>query len=176
MKVAAVLVPIYRGPDRELRLVLVRRTSYGIHGGQIAFPGGTRISCDGTLVDTAKRETEEEIGIPAGSMKILEHLPVIETRSTGFRIHPFLARIVPPKTWKPDPREIAEVLEVRVKDLSLPENRGRETRTVHVGQERKKTVRRRISFFRVGSHKLWGATYRILDPLVARLVSGEWRV
>jgi hypothetical protein len=50
---AAVLVPLYRDDGGELRVVLVRRADYGVHGGQIAFPGGKREPGDRTLVDTA---------------------------------------------------------------------------------------------------------------------------
>lgn len=176
MQVAAVLVPIYRDLDGELRLVLVRRTDHGIHGGQIAFPGGKRIPEDNTLVDTAIREAREEIGIPAGAIEILEHLPVMETRTTGFRIYPFLARVVPPKEWRLEEQEVAEVLAVRIRDLSLPEVCGEELRHFPVRSDPGRIEPQRICFFRIGPHKLWGATYRILNPLIPRLVAGEWSV
>ena len=174
MQVAAVLIPIYRGADGELRLVLVRRTDRGIHGGQIAFPGGKSAPEDRTLLETALRETHEEIGIPEISVTILEHLPVIETRTTGFRIHPFLARIVPPKEWHVEKEEIAEVLEVRVKELADPQAHGEEIRYFPAPSDPQHKESQRVCFYRIGPYKLWGATYRILRPLIPRLVEGEW--
>jgi len=174
MQVAAVLVPIYRSADGELRLVLVRRTDRGLHGGQIAFPGGKSAPEDRTLLETALREAHEEIGIRKSSVKILEHLPVIETRTTGFRIHPFLARIVPPKEWHVEKEEVAEVLEVRVKELADPQAHGEEMRYLPAPSALQHKEPQRVSFYRIGSHKLWGATYRILRPLIPRLVEGEW--
>ena len=37
---AAVLIPVYRANDGELHIVMVLRKPGGVHGGQIAFPGG----------------------------------------------------------------------------------------------------------------------------------------
>jgi hypothetical protein len=33
-----------------------------------------------------------------------------------------------------------------------------------------------VSFYRIGEHRLWGLSYRILQPVLARLVAGEWDV
>ena len=33
---------------------------------------------------------------------------------------------------------------------------------------------RRVRLWRVGGHEVWGVTYRILEPLVPRLLAGEW--
>ncbi len=168
---AAVLVPLYRGEHGELRLVLVRRCDRGVHGGEIAFPGGKRIPADRTLMDTALRETWEEIGIAAEGIEILEHLPVVETQTTAFRISPFLARIVRPSTWNLEEREIAEILEVRISDFANPEVHGRDIEH-HPGWPKPQW----ITFYRVGPYRLWGATYRILKPLLPRLMAGEWSV
>ena len=46
MQDAAVLIPVYRSIDGELRIVMVLRSDGGVHGGQIAFPGGKRGDCD----------------------------------------------------------------------------------------------------------------------------------
>jgi len=35
---------------------------------------------------------------------------------------------------------------------------------------------RRIPFYRLPPYRLWGATYRILHPLLPRLVAGEWEI
>jgi 8-oxo-dGTP pyrophosphatase MutT (NUDIX family) len=165
---SAVLVPLFRDSQGELRLALVRRAEFGLHGGQIAFPGGKRETGDRSLQETALRETQEEIGLPPSSVEILDRLPEVDTLTTAFRIVPFLARIVPPERWEIDPREIAEVLEVALADLSRPDAHGEEIRRFPTWPEP-----RRIAFYRIGPHKLWGATYRIVHPLLARLAGGE---
>jgi len=166
---AGVLVPVYRAGDGSLMLVLVRRVEGGIHGGQIALPGGKRMPSDTSMAETALRESREEIGLDTGNVEILEALPIMETRTTGFRIFPFLARIVRPAQWRRDDQEIAEVLEVSVAELARPEARGEEMRSFgHLPEPQL------IRFFHVRPHKLWGATYRILEPLIPRLVREEW--
>jgi 8-oxo-dGTP pyrophosphatase MutT (NUDIX family) len=166
---SAVLVPVFRDRDGILRVVLVRRAPGGMHGGQLAFPGGTRESTDATSLDTALREAEEEIGLARGNVEVLATLPAISTRTSGYRIEPFLARIARPSSWKREPREVAEVLEVEIEPLARPESRGAaiETFPTWPGPQR-------IEFFRIGPHRLWGASYRIFEPLVPRLLAGEW--
>ena len=68
---SAVLVPLYRGSDGRLGLVFIRRSPFGQHGGQIAFPGGRREPNDPDLLATALREAEEEIGLERRSVDIL---------------------------------------------------------------------------------------------------------
>ncbi len=60
------LVALYESDDDELRVVLTRRRAdLRRHAGEISFPGGRRDPEDATLMDTALREAEEEIGLLA---------------------------------------------------------------------------------------------------------------
>src|SRR5262249_59516288 len=93
---AAVLVPVFRDPAGDVRVVLILRAEGGVHGGQIAFPGGRSDPGDASPLETALREAEEEIGLTRDRVHVLDTLPVFETMSTGFRVAPFLARIQPP--------------------------------------------------------------------------------
>src|SRR5512145_119484 len=90
---SAALVPVYRDRDGHVRLVLIRRGAGGVHGGHLAFPGGKRDPDDASIQDTAVREAEEEIGLSKDEIEVLCALAPIDTRTSGFRIHPFLARI-----------------------------------------------------------------------------------
>jgi 8-oxo-dGTP pyrophosphatase MutT (NUDIX family) len=102
MHEAAVLVPVYRARDGELVVVLVRRGEGGVHGGQLALPGGQRDPGDADLTTTALREAEEELGLARDRVELLAALPVVETQTTGFRVAPFLARPpTPPPPWRP---------------------------------------------------------------------------
>jgi 8-oxo-dGTP pyrophosphatase MutT (NUDIX family) len=171
LRQSAVLVPIFRDAAGELMLVLVRRTNYGVHGGQLAFPGGKREPADASLLATALRETEEEIGLPRAAVAVLAALPPVQTRSSGFHIAPFLARVIPPPTWHFQPTEIAEVLQVPVRHLADPATAGQESWQLP-GWAAPEVV----PFWRVGPHHLWGATYRIVRALLPRLLAGEWEL
>jgi len=168
---AAVLLPVYRDGDGELRLVVVQRGSGGVHGGELAFPGGKRALHDNTLLDTALRETQEEIGLAIDAISVLSKLPVVETRTTGFRISPFLARIVPPPRWRPEQREVAAVLEVLLREFERPGNRGEAFMRIPGWTEPQQ-----FPFYRVGQHKLWGASYRMLQPLLPSLTANHWDI
>lgn len=169
---AAVLVPIYRDADGILRIVLIRRTEHGIHGGQIALPGGRVEVGDGSLAGTALRETFEEIGVPPESIEILAALRRVRTRSSGFDIQPFLGHIRQPTAWKPQLTEVAAVLTPAVESLAC---RQCLTRTrVHPPTWPEP---RWVPCLRPdGDTVIWGATYRILRPLLRPLAAGRWDV
>jgi len=168
---ASVLVPVYRNAAGAIHVVMMRRAPGGLHGGQLAFPGGRREAHDADAFATALRETEEEIGLPPTSVTLLATLPVVETHTTGMRIAPFLGRIVVPPAWRPDPAEVAELIDVPVASLARPEVRGSSLETFPTWP-----VAQRIDWLLVGPHRLWGASYRIFEPLVPRLLAGEWPI
>jgi 8-oxo-dGTP pyrophosphatase MutT (NUDIX family) len=164
---SAVLAPLYRDPHDDLRLVFIRRGPHGLHGGQIAFPGGRREPEDTDLLSTALREAEEEVGLDPKQVEVLTDLPIIETVATGFRVAPFLGRLNgAPPTWRRQETEIDEILEVRLEDLLRPEMHAVETWQLPGWPEP-----REIPFYWIGPYKLWGATYKIVGSIRDYLAS-----
>jgi 8-oxo-dGTP pyrophosphatase MutT (NUDIX family) len=158
---------LYRDPQDYLRLVFIRRSPHGVHGGQIAFPGGRREPEDVDLLATALREAEEEVGLDPRQVDVLTELPVIETMATGFRVTPYLGRLQgAPPTWRRQETEIEEILEVRLVDLVRPEAHAVERWQLDGWPEP-----REIPFYRIGPYKLWGATYRIVESIRDYLAS-----
>jgi 8-oxo-dGTP pyrophosphatase MutT (NUDIX family) len=168
---AAVLIPVYRSPDGELRIVMILRNPGGVHGGQIAFPGGKHDPEDETMLDTALREVREELGLIVERNDVLAELPMEQTRTTGYRVFPFLARIAVPDRWQIAEREIAEIVDVKLTDLTR-----RDAHDKMIGRFPTWEKAQQVSFYRIGEHRLWGLSYRILQPVLARLVAGEWHV
>ena len=71
LKPSAVLIPLFYKEDC-IHVLLTQRSEQVIHHkGQICFPGGSYQSGDTTLLQTALRETEEEIGLIARDVEIL---------------------------------------------------------------------------------------------------------
>jgi 8-oxo-dGTP pyrophosphatase MutT (NUDIX family) len=169
---SAVLLAVYRDTAGVLAIVLVRRTRRGRHGGQLALPGGNREPGDADMVATALREAHEEIGLSPDDVQVLAELPAVDTRTTGFSITPVLARITSPGLrWRPSADEIAAVVEVAVADLADPARREQELMSFPGWPQP-----RRMPVITLGDQRLWGVTLRILDPVVPRLLAGEWPV
>jgi 8-oxo-dGTP pyrophosphatase MutT (NUDIX family) len=168
---AAVLIPVYRSNDGELHIVMVLRKPGGVHGGQIAFPGGKRDPQDETMLDTALREVGEELGLIVTKNDVLAELPMEQTRTTGYRVFPYLARITVPDQWQIAEREIAEIFDVKLMDLTRADAHDK-----MIGRFPNWHRSEEIPFYRIGEHRLWGLSYRILRPVIPRLVAGEWNV
>ena len=168
---AAVLIPVYRSQDGELHIVMILRNPGGVHGGQIAFPGGKHDPEDETMLDTALREVREELGLIVERNDVLAELPMEQTRTTGYRVFPFLARIAVPDRWQIAEREIAAIVDVKLTDLTR-----RDGHDKMIGRFPTWEKAQQVSFYRIGEHRLWGLSYRILQPVLARLVAGEWDV
>lgn len=167
---AAVLVPLFRDPAGELRVVLVVRGDRGRHGGQLGLPGGKPEPGDADLLATALRETEEEIGLGADAIEVLAHLPPVVTRTTGYRVFPFLGRIPHGVEWALRPGEIVGLLTPAVRDLADPAARAR------LPFRSSSIAEMLVEGIEVDGHVLWGMTLRMLDILLPRVLAGEWDV
>ena len=168
---AAILIPVYRSQDGELHIVMILRDPGGVHGGQIAFPGGKHDPVDETMLDTALRETREELGLIVQKEDILAELPMEQTRTTGYRVFPYLGRITPLRQWRIAEREIAEIIDVKLRDLTQPNSHSRMIERFPTWQKAEQ-----VPYYQVGAHRLWGLSYRILHPIIPRLGAGEWEV
>jgi 8-oxo-dGTP pyrophosphatase MutT (NUDIX family) len=168
---AAIVIPIYRALDGELHIVMILRKPGGVHGDQVAFPGGKFDPDDETMLDTALREVREELGLIVDRADVLAELPMTQTRTTGYRVFPYVARISLPERWQIAEREIAEIIDVKLSDLTRPDAHNK-----MIGRFSTWEKAERVSFYRIGRHRLWGLSYRILQPVIPRLVAGEWNV
>ncbi len=159
MTAAAVLVPLVlreHGPH----LLLTQRTAHLTdHGGQISFPGGRAESWDSSPIDTALRETEEEIGLPRRHVEVIGTLPDYLT-VTGYQVTPVVGLVAPPFTLAPDPNEVAEVFEVPLQFLMNGMHHQRMSFELPGGAGRR-------SFYAMPYQRyfIWGATAGMLRNL-----------
>ena len=121
-RLAAVLMPIIE-VDEQLYLLFTRRTeTMADHRGQVSFPGGSREPEDINLVNTAMRETWEELGIPASEITVLGCLEPRRLVS-GFLVTPVIGLINWPIEIKIFHPEVAKVFMIPVDWLADPMNR-----------------------------------------------------
>lgn len=160
---AAVLLPLYK-KQGEYHILLTRRTQkVEHHKGQISFPGGARHEDDKGLMDTALRETFEEIGVQPEDVEILGELDNMGTLTSNYLVTPFVGIIPYPYELRVNRDEIDELLEVPLSALADERNHREEVYVIE-GIEFKATM------FDYGGHVIWGATARILEQFLDLLL------
>jgi len=156
---AAVLVPLFYR-DGEFHLLFTQRSSkVTYHKGQVSFPGGVHTKDDPSLLDTALRESYEEIGLEPKDVDILGELDDTVTIFSGFIISPFVALIPYPYPFKINAEEIDEVF-----DAPLSIFRNKDSCRVEyqvVDNEVLPTY-----FYEYKGRTVWGATARIVNQLI----------
>ena len=116
---ASVLVPLVQR-EQGLTVLLTQRTSHlRDHAGQISFPGGRAEVSDADAIDTALRETEEEVGLARRHVEVLGALPIYRT-VTNYDVTPIVALVRPPFELVIDAHEVAEAFEVPLAFLMTP--------------------------------------------------------
>jgi len=157
---AAVLIPIV-GKSEPTVIFTVRTDTLPSHKGQISFPGGSIDDTDATAQDAALREAEEELGLDIARWRILGELDAVPTFVSGYVITPFVGWTEEPPELRPNPSEVARVLEVPLDDLV-------------------EDIRRPPGFSHGGrtfpteawvwhDHVIWGATARVVRLFLDRL-------
>lgn len=108
---AAVLIPVVGGPDPSV-IFTVRTDHLPSHKGQIAFPGGSIDDTDPDATAAALRESEEEIGLDPALVDVVGELDTFPTFVSGYLVTPIVGYLAEPPELRPNPAEVAEVLEV----------------------------------------------------------------
>ena len=153
---AGVLVPIFIGAAGP-ELLFTRRTDTVLtHKGQISFPGGQQEESDQQIMETALRESYEEVGLEASRVTVLGELDDVFTSVSGFVITPVVGLVeggVDNLILAPD--EVRSVFLVPIARLLDSDVHSTETRQVD-GE------RYRIHYYTVGDDVIWGATGRVV--------------
>ncbi len=154
---AAILILIIGYPDGAKVVFTQRSHNVTNHAGQISFPGGRRDREDKDLIETALRETREEIGVSEKTIDILGRLPTYDVL-TGFRITPVVGWTTKRPEYELNFREVTEVFELPLKFLLDPNNHQKHLKTI-AGKDREYYS---ISF---EDRYVWGATAGMLVNL-----------
>ena len=161
---AAVMLLLYPKDGEYCVLLNKRSDQVEYHKGEISLPGGARDPEDRDSLETALRETEEEMGIQRSDVTVLGELDEVATRSR-FRVQVYVGTIQYPYPFKPSTVEIAEVLEVPLSTMTDPSNLRLESRW-----EEGELVT--TPSYAYNSHLIYGATARILQQFLELLREG----
>ena len=117
---SGVLLLLQEDPARteEPHIIFIERTEdRSAHSRQIAFPGGRREIGDASLMETALREAEEEIGIDRSQVKIVGALTPLYIPVSNFMVYPFVGITGKNVPLVPQPSEVARIIPVPVSSL-----------------------------------------------------------
>ena len=154
LKPSAVLLPVFK-KEGKCHILFTRRTdSLAHHKGQISFPGGGRHSDDKSLLQTALRESYEEIGLREEDVEVIGELDDAATVTSLFCITPFVGVIPYPYEFKRETYEVEEIFDVSIEDLLKAVIK---EETVEIGG-----VSIKVYSYEVGQRVIWGATAWIL--------------
>jgi 8-oxo-dGTP pyrophosphatase MutT (NUDIX family) len=154
LKAAAVLVALLRRGD-ELHVLYTRRSDrLASHRGEVAFPGGRFDRRDPHLLAAALREAYEEVGIEPQAVDVLGSFEGRRTHSTDIMVTPFVGMVRGTPNLRPDPKEVAEIFEVPLKDLADRSHRG-----LHRWELDGATSHRPAIFYE--RQVIWGLTYEL---------------
>jgi len=156
---ASVLIALYPIAER-IHTGLILRPSYpGVHGGQVAFPGGKREPEDADDVETALREAEEEVGLSRSLPRIVGSLSPVYIPPSRYWVSPIVAVLDHRPQFVADQHEVERVLELPLAHLSQPEV----LRNAEFGQGGQR-------FYSPAYHwddfVIWGATAMMISELM----------
>ena len=156
-ELASVLIIIY-GKDPFV-IMTEKAKNLKVHAGEIAFPGGKWYEKDHDLLETAIRETKEELGLEVSKERIIGQLDNVITLNSQYKITPFIAILETVPVLTPN-SEVESILHIplvsflnTIAEDNLPEHRS--IKEMHT--------------FTFKKYNVWGASARMLKQINALL-------
>jgi 8-oxo-dGTP pyrophosphatase MutT (NUDIX family) len=155
-KLASILVVIYG--ESPIVVMTEKPKHMKFHAGEISFPGGKLDSTDPNLLETALRETREEIGLTLRPDQVIGQLDPVITLNSGFTILPFVSVVdeIPPLSANAEVEKIFHIpLESFLKTMANDPDP-----THNLIQE--------MYTFEFQGNIVWGASARVLKQIADR--------
>ena len=158
-KRAAVLIPFFKREGEYHLLFTLRTSNMPTHKGDVSFPGGRADQKDASLLDTALRESEEELGLRPSDVQLIGPLDDLRTMASNYVVTPYVGLIPHPYDFQPNAWEVAEIFSVPFTFLADRSNLNTET-WLYGGE----TIP--IKTYRYRGYKIWGATQRMIENML----------
>ncbi|MCB1616699.1 MAG: CoA pyrophosphatase [Pseudomonadales bacterium] len=159
---AGVLIPVTFFAQEPHIILTKRAETLSSHRGEVAFPGGKKDDTDTSIIETALRESHEEIALPSNKVQVLGTLDAMITRF-GVKVTPVLGLVEPGVPLTPNPEELDAIFQVPL--------------SFFLRDERVRTDRGRIDGHEVAvpcwhyqGYEIWGVTAVILVTMLNRVL------
>jgi hypothetical protein len=151
-------------PEKAMtHIVFIKRNEYaGPHSAQISFPGGMKEDTDANLAATALRETEEEVGVPAGAIEILGKLTPLLVPVSNICVYPYVGWLEHTPEFQPDRSEVQYLICPSISHLLDKKNHSK-------GPFSRKGEQVITPYIDIDGEMLWGATAMMFSEFMALL-------
>ncbi|MBZ9787947.1 CoA pyrophosphatase [Psychroflexus sp. CAK57W] len=156
---AGVVSLLYPKNGKAYMAFILRKTYKGVHSNQIGFPGGRYEEVDKNLMQTALRETEEEIGVSVNRIQVIKPLTELYIPPSNFLVHPYLSIIDVEPIFVLQESEVENIIEIPL-SVCLDQNN---LNTEFIDASYAKNVE--VPAFNFEGHVVWGATAMILSEI-----------
>ena len=156
-KLASVLIIIYG--KEPIILMTEKAKNLKVHAGEISFPGGKWCEKDKDLLETALRETEEELDIQISRKQIICQLEPVVTLNSKYMITSFVTILDNIQSLKPN-SEVNSVLHIPLLPFlkTMDEDKHPEHRSI-----------KEMYTFTFQKYQIWGASARMLRQITMLL-------
>ena len=159
-KKAGVMALFYPGDNNLAHLLFIVRNKYpGVHSGQIGFPGGQKEEGDKDILDTALRESCEEVGAVRDHISVIRELSGLYIPPSNFEVSPFMGLYHKEQPFKIQASEVAALLEVPLSDFLDDSNRSIQILSTSYAREVE------VPAFVFKGETVWGATAMMLSEI-----------
>ena len=152
-KLASILVVIYG--DSPIVVMTEKPKHMKFHAGEISFPGGKLDTADSDLLETALRETKEEIGLIIRPEQVIGQLNPVITLNSGFTILPFVSIVdeIPPLSAN---AEVEKIFHIPLESL---------LKTMANDPDPTHNLIQKMYTFEFQDNIVWGASARVLKQI-----------
>ncbi len=166
-KESAVMALVYPNEANAMQMVFIQRKSNsGVHSNQIGFPGGKVEKTDANYLETALRETEEEIGVKTSTVKLIRPLTKLYIPPSNFIVFPFLGFLDHQPKFILQETEVECVYSILLADCLNPIN---EAKAEVSASYAKKMM---VNAFNFNNRIVWGATAMMLAEIKSLMLDG----
>ena len=164
-KKSSVLILFY-SKNNSIYTALMQRTTYdGSHSGQVSFPGGKVEPSDTSILHTALREANEELGINANDVNIIGQLTDVFIPVSNFHVVPIIGIAKKTPDFVLEKKEVEEVIEVNLLQFIQQELIQNKVKMAN------NTILK-VPSFEYQQKVIWGATALMLNEL--KHILSDW--